>query len=740
MLKPQSDAGADVLEADRELALASKDTAAMKSAERKVVDKKMQAALVSPSEELLAASTSSYMSSSPVGAPLSAMLSKAVNPASDLPPIDLVSERQLSTPRRLIKQILKQEREEKEGKENERPVVTGHLGKTDGVGGSRLSFEDSFRNIKSGEGSDSSHSLTNQSEDWFLSKTVVSRRGRKFYECQDEFGRKYYCDRHTRETFWSLDEIDVEHEGDCGDSDDEDSNNKVENVIDISVDSDLSHDTIQSLTTTLKQMGDFANTTNVSSFSRKEREKQPVGTADDKDKDKSVESLLPTTQYGLGPITPPDVLATSNIYSEVNVIENTLDAHLRSFQNSLLQRSGSGSIAPYDQTNGTEVQQEQQQNAAAPQCQEEDRVVSVPFAEYSVGDQLTMKVAKMPDSVRDYLERGNLRLVIDARLERTMKTNAGRSPECNKFANASQSGHEDGAAGAGGWGAMRIFKALAKRLIVTAIFLTLLLLACSNAALVRAVSATLNLHWMTANTLPVIIGEKPTFFIRDESDGWCFNGTVFKVCDSNSLFKGEPSSESARHVQIRSNDLEGSCLAVNKRMNLSTDSCLTGRIRGKLSDNTVFSYDSGILTVLFSKTGERLCIARKENHSVKVGKCEDVGYTPLKISAVVEKPNLLKKHFGLSYRTLNVGGFEDVAWRTQTDRNEGKGEDDDDDDDREVDDAKVEGGEGKDAAASSSNVHHAHYTASDGSKASWLRRYSLASLDVDVTDLVASFE
>ena len=40
-------------------------------------------------------------------------------------------------------------------------------------------------------------------------------------------------------------------------------------------------------------------------------------------------SQLPTTQYGLGPITPPDGLGSDSIYTAVNEIESNLDGALK---------------------------------------------------------------------------------------------------------------------------------------------------------------------------------------------------------------------------------------------------------------------------------------------------------------------------------------------------------------------------------------------------------------------------
>ena len=160
-----------------------------------------------------------------------------------------------------------------------------------------------------------------------------------------------------------------------------------------------------------------------------------------------------------------------------------------------------------------------------------------------------------------------------------------------------------------------------------------------------------------------MFGVAPSFLIMDQRDGWCFDGEIFRMCDEGCKFNGKSPAGSSRYLQIQEVRMErrlgwsaelqiaahcrtqitnnrlpqgsdpGSCLIVNKRSGqLGTDSCLTGK--GNMNENTVFTYSSGVLSVL-NKKRERMCVKRRENHSARVGKCEDVGYTPIKIGGVV---------------------------------------------------------------------------------------------------------
>ena len=131
--------------------------------------------------------------------------------------------------------------------------------------------------------------------------------------------RTYYARRNSTETVWSLEDLEDRRESEI---DDTNATEELNQSLNDSVES------IQGLTSTLQKAASrltqsLNDTTDTIQGLSTTLQKAASSVADI--------SQLPTTQYGLGPITPPDILTTSNIYSAVNEIENNLDGALKSF-------------------------------------------------------------------------------------------------------------------------------------------------------------------------------------------------------------------------------------------------------------------------------------------------------------------------------------------------------------------------------------------------------------------------
>ena len=129
----------------------------------------------------------------------------------------------------------------------------------------------------------------------------------------------------------------------------------------------------------------------------------------------------------------------------------------------------------------------------------------------------------------------------------------------------------------------------------------------------------------------VLIGSNPRFTIRSSEDNWCFDGGIFRPCTTTSLFTSRPAAASARLRQFVSVDSPDLCLGADKKGALVTKPCVTAK--GITMDATVFEYERGVLA-LRDRRGERLCVVTTDSNAGRVGKCSDVGYTPMVVAGV----------------------------------------------------------------------------------------------------------
>ena len=161
------------------------------------------------------------------------------------------------------------------------------------------------------------------------------------------------------------------------------------------------------------------------------------------------------------------------------------------------------------------------------------------------------------------------------------------------------------------------------------------------------------------------------------------DGTVFRPCDESCLFKAIPPGQSRRYAQLRavsalglvgSVEADTSCMKVNKKGGVTLERCITSK--GFTNSNTVFIHEHNVLS-LVSKKGGKLCLSRKENNAALVGKCETLGYTPVGIEGIVERPIGMRRfwnYLGLDDKVIKVrGGFEEVASVDNSDSEDGIG-------------------------------------------------------------------
>jgi len=154
-----------------------------------------------------------------------------------------------------------------------------------------------------------------------------------------------------------------------------------------------------------------------------------------------------------------------------------------------------------------------------------------------------------------------------------------------------------------------------------------------------------------------IFGENPKFFLVDKSDGWCFDGVLFKqACDASAVFSLDSFSNSKRYVQIESSSFgtsTGTCLGSNRRGEIGLGSC------GSFSSN-IWSFENNVLSLLSKKT-EKLCWSRTNTHTAFVGACGEYGYTPLEVGVIFDGPAWTRRIVSSSLRYMPVKSFEEIV-------------------------------------------------------------------------------
>ncbi|GMH77662.1 hypothetical protein TL16_g07489 [Triparma laevis f. inornata] len=575
------------------------------------------------------------------------MLSVTIDPDSTTDAAELVGERSLSTPRRLIKEMAagevqqqqqqeeeeeeedveeKEEKEEEEEEEEEDKDLSEILGPVEDSLEEEPNTTTTITTIHmtpptptNTTANRASPTILDMSEDWKTNKETVSKNGKEYYACEDEFGRKYYCEKETLATVWTLDDLDFNNatpksESNLETSQMSDANSSVNRTVDKSL-----TDTILGLETTLGRA--------------------VSGVADT--------SLLPTTQYGMGPITPPDVLTTSTIYSDVQNIESNLDGALKSFHASSSKKK------------------------VFRITMEEDRVLD---------SRIKVRLTSIPTPIKEYLERKNLRLTfgegtdLDKSTDSTINnitnhniTNNNHeehhhhhppSVKDSEFLNISQITHETSSSNLTAEDVSILVTSATtklKGLIINLFIVVVVVIFALSPVPSHVLNSYLNLTLKTYHRISpnVYLSSYPRFILKDPTDNLCYTSNMFQACTESSSYYVTPLKN--RLYQIHEN--ESTCLSFTKSGILTYKDCTTKN--GRINENTGFTFSGGVLFGVDAR-GSSLCFYRKSNNVANVGQCEDSGYTGLELKGVIANDEI-QSLLGVDKSSIPLSNFRELV-------------------------------------------------------------------------------
>ncbi|GMI23993.1 hypothetical protein TeGR_g358 [Tetraparma gracilis] len=277
------------------------------------------------------------------------------------------------------------------------------------------------------------------------------------------------------------------------------------------------------------------------------------------------------------------------------------------------------------------------------------------FYEVPVTDAFSIRVGRLPAPVQAYLDKQRLKLTVDARLvplDQESQQNFGDLSQMSAVSGGEASLTEADARSIAE-DAVASFKRFSVKAGVAVLLLALLLsfdASCRVAARASIAAASAFLPRQ------LLLGSDAAFTIRSADDGMCFDGSVFRPCTAASLFFSSPAASSPRYQQLLSLQSPDMCLGGDKKGELGMRPCQTQR--GATMDGTVFGYEGGILASR-SKSGDELCVRRMDGNAGRVGRCGEIGYTPVIVAAALNDG--LFSWIRFEDRWVGVDGLEEVG-------------------------------------------------------------------------------